>query len=383
MSNPVFIDTHNIISPLGISSKENFDAILKGNSGVKLQDRKDIDDEAFYASLINNNILYDVAEINETGNKYTRFEVMLIASLQQALKASSIKIEDEKTILIFSTTKGNIALLENNKATPELLERVSLFHSAKLVSEKFHNPNTPIVISNACISGIAALMFAKRLLETGAYENAVVIGADTITKFVFSGFKSFRALSAAACKPFSADRDGINLGEAAATIILSTNQNASNNIQLKGAATSNDANHISGPSKTGDELSKAINAVLSEAHISADEIDFISAHGTATLFNDEMEAKAFHSSALFNVPINSLKGYFGHTLGAAGLVESVISLLSLENNVIVPTLGFTTLGVPVAANICKEAIYKPMTSFLKTASGFGGCNGAVVFGKVD
>jgi len=383
MSKPVFVNAHNIISPLGISSKENFEAILKGSSGVKLQDRKDIDDEPFYASLIENKMLHDVAGIDQADNKYTRFEVLLIASLQEALKESSVNITDEKTILIFSTTKGNIALLENNEATPELLERISLFHSAKLVAQKFKNPNAPIVISNACISGIAALMFAKRLLETGAYENAVVIGADTITKFVFSGFKSFRALSNSRCKPFSADRDGINLGEAAATIILTTTQNSSNNIQLKGAATSNDANHISGPSKTGDELSMAINTILSEANIAANEMDFISAHGTATLFNDEMEAKAFHSSALFDVPINSLKGYFGHTLGAAGLIESVISLMSLENGVIVPTLGFTTLGVPVAANICREPIHKSMRSFLKTASGFGGCNGAVVFSKVD
>lgn len=378
MLKPVFINAHSIVSPLGISSQQNFDALLQGNSAVQLQHRNDIDDEPFYASLIDDNLLQD--EINPN---YTRFETLLITSIKQALKNTSINIKNEKTIIIFSSTKGNIALLENKQATPELLERISLFHSAKLVTQVFENPNTPIVISNACISGIAALLFAKRLLETSAYENAVVVGADTITKFVFSGFKSFRALSAGKCKPFSADRDGINLGEAAATIILTTQAASTNKIQLIGGATSNDANHISGPSKTGDELSIAINKALSEANISANEIDFISAHGTATLFNDEMEAKAFHIAALFDVPINSLKAYFGHTLGAAGLVESVISILSLENNVVMPTLGFTTLGVPVAANICTETIHKPMKSFLKTASGFGGCNGALVFAKVD
>lgn len=378
MLKTVFIDAHSIVSPLGISSQQNFDALLQGNSAVQLQHRNDIDDEPFYASLIDDNLLQD-----ETNPNYTRFETLLITSVKQALKNTSINIKNEKTIIIFSSTKGNIALLENKETMPELLERISLFHSAKLVAQVLENPNTPIVISNACISGIAALIFAKRLLETSAYENAVVVGADTITKFVFSGFKSFRALSAGKCKPFSANRDGINLGEAAATIILTTHTPSTNKIQLKGGATSNDANHISGPSKTGDELSIAINKALSEANISANEIGFISAHGTATLFNDEMEAKAFHTSKLFDVPINSLKGYFGHTLGAAGLVESVSSILSLENNVLVPTLGFTTLGVPVAANICAETIHKPMKSFLKTASGFGGCNGALVFAKVD
>lgn len=379
MSNPVFINAHSIISPLGITSQQNFDAVLNAKSGVQLQQKNDIDDEPFYASLINNQWLQNEIQFDEN---YTRFENLLIASVKNALLNSSIDIKDKNTILIFSTTKGNIALLENNNVSPELLERISLFYSAKIVAQKFENPNTPIVISNACISGIAALLFAKRLLETGAYENAVVVGADTISKFVFSGFKSFRALSANKCKPFSDDRDGINLGEAAAAVILTTTSSSLNKIQIRGGATSNDANHISGPSKTGEELSMAINTALSEANIAAHEVGFISAHGTATLFNDEMEAKAFYLSGLNAVPINSLKGYFGHTLGAAGLVESVISILSLENNIIVPTLGFTELGVPVEVNVCSTKINKEMTSFIKTASGFGGCNGAIVFDKI-
>lgn len=379
MSNTVFINAHSIISPLGITSHQNFDAVLNAKSGVQLQQKNDIDDEPFYASLINNQWLQNEIQFDEN---YTRFENLLIASVKNALLNSSIDIKDKNTILIFSTTKGNIALLENNNVSPELLERISLFYSAKIVAQKFENPNTPIVISNACISGIAALLFAKRLLETGAYENAVVVGADTISKFVFSGFKSFRALSANKCKPFSDDRDGINLGEAAAAVILTTTSSSLNKIQIRGGATSNDANHISGPSKTGEELSMAINTALSEANIAAHEVGFISAHGTATLFNDEMEAKAFYLSGLNAVPINSLKGYFGHTLGAAGLVESVISILSLENNIIVPTLGFTELGVPVEVNVCSTKINKEMTSFIKTASGFGGCNGAIVFDKI-
>jgi 3-oxoacyl-[acyl-carrier-protein] synthase I len=381
MMKSVYVNAHNIISASGITSEENFASVLKGYSGVQLQHRNDIDDEPFYASLIDEKLLQKVS-VDVNNKDYTRFETLLIASVEQALKNSAIDIRDEKTILIFSSTKGNVELLENQDVTPELTEQISLFHSATLVTEYFKNPNTPVVISNACISGIAALLFAKRILQSGRFEHAVVVGADTISKFIFSGFKSFRALSNGKCKPFSIDRDGINLGEAAATVILTTIK-SSNNIQLKGGATGNDANHISGPSKTGDELSRAINIALTEANILPEEIDFISAHGTATLFNDEMEAKAFVSSGLNDIPVNSLKGFFGHTLGAAGLVESVISLMSVEKNVIIPTLGFTSPGIPVAINICTQPIYKPLKSFLKTASGFGGCNGALVFSKVN
>lgn len=371
----IFVKGHNIISPLGISTEENFREILKGNSGVKLHNRIDIDDEPFYASLIDDEILLNV---DQATKKYTRFESLLIASIKQALKETPVDIQDKKTILIFSSTKGNIDLLENNKTSSNFLEEISLFHSAKIIAEEFKNPNAPVVISNACISGIAALVYAKRLLSSGAYENAVIVGGDNIGKFIFSGFKSFRALSNGICKPFSEDRDGINLGEAAGTIILST-KSGEDNLRLKSGAIRNDANHISGPSKTGVELSSAIDKALTEAEISPEEIDFISAHGTATLFNDEMEAKSFYLSKLYMTPINSLKGYFGHTLGAAGLIESIIGIMSLQQNTIVPTFGFTTHGVSVPVNICSEQINKPMHTFLKTASGFGGCNAAVVF----
>ncbi|MDB5228972.1 MAG: fabF 2 [Bacteroidota bacterium] len=374
----IFIKGHNIISPLGISSEENFKEILKGNTGVKLHNRIDIDDEPFYASLIDDQILPGASHLHPGNKKYTRFETLLIASIKQALETVAVDMEDKKTILIFSSTKGNIALLEKNEPLSNSLEEISLFHSAKLVTELFKNPNTPVVISNACISGIAALIYAKRLLSSGAYENAVVVGGDNISKFIFSGFKSFRALSNGVCKPFSADRDGINLGEAASTVILST-QSQPGALQLKGGAIRNDANHISGPSKTGVELSSAIDKALSEANILSKQIDFISAHGTATPFNDEMEAKSFYLSKLYDTPVNSFKGYFGHTLGAAGLVESVIGMMSLQHSTIIPTFGFTNHGVSVPVNICAQQIHKPMHSFLKTASGFGGCNAAVVF----
>jgi 3-oxoacyl-[acyl-carrier-protein] synthase-1 len=148
-----------------------------------------------------------------------------------------------------------------------------------------------------------------------------------------------------------------------------------------GAAVSNDANHISGPSRTGHELSIAIGRALSDAGVAAKDVDFISAHGTATLYNDDMEARAMNLSGLERVPLNSLKGYYGHTLGAAGLIESVISISSLKENLILPTLGFRRPGTVEPANVLSEAQTGDIRICLKTASGFGGCNAAAVFGK--
>jgi 3-oxoacyl-[acyl-carrier-protein] synthase-1 len=128
-------------------------------------------------------------------------------------------------------------------------------------------------------------------------------------------------------------------------------------------------------------LSAAIKQALSEASVLASDIDFVSSHGTATRFNDEMEAKAFHLAGLNETPVNSLKGYFGHTLGAAGVVESVISMQSLLDNQLIPTKGYSVCGVTKKLNVIEELVFTPLETCLKTASGFGGCNAAIVLQK--
>ncbi len=382
--NQISVCGTNIISPLGFTSDENFTRMLEGYSGVAAVNNSQVDDEIIYASLFDDEVLNNNNIYNRLPSHLTKYEKLLICSIEDANLNSEIDFSNEETLFIFSTTKGNIALLEQATITDELIERMSLFHSGKLVTRHFNNPNEPVIISNACISGVVALIYAERLLQNGKYKNTVVVGADLITKFVYSGFKSFQALSKGKCKPFSVNRDGINLGEAAATILLTSSPkstNKLNELQVLGGAISNDSNHISGPSRTGDELSHAIQQSLSRSKITTNEIGFISAHGTATSFNDEMEAKAFHSSGLSKTPINSMKGYFGHTLGAAGVIESVVSMMSLLNEVVVPTMGFTSLGVSSDVTICENKTKTKTNYCLKTASGFGGCNASIVFSK--
>ncbi|HEX5026523.1 MAG TPA: beta-ketoacyl synthase N-terminal-like domain-containing protein, partial [Agriterribacter sp.] len=240
----------------------------------------------------------------------------------------------------------------------------------------------PIVVSHACISGLVALITGMRLLQSGIYDHVVVAGADIITQFILSGFESFHAVSDAPCRPFDARRNGITLGEAAATIILSTQKpRGEDGIQLLGGAVSNDANHISGPSRTGEELNLAIEAAIQEAGINKMSIDFISAHGTATTYNDDMESKAITLSGLQSVPVNSLKGYFGHTLGAAGLIETAACVQSLKENMILPTHGFEEPGTAEPLRVSNVLQKGEYSTCLKTASGFGGCNAAIVLQK--
>jgi 3-oxoacyl-[acyl-carrier-protein] synthase-1 len=375
----VFAVSDNIISPLGSGTAENFIQLSKGVSGIRKQEYPEICSEPFYASLFTGK---DHFLSGRDAGQYTRFEQLLIASINGALQNSGIDPGDSKTVFILSSTKGNIALLETQPIDESLKERIALHTSAKLISGYFHFANPPVVISHACISGLLAIITAMRMLQSGQYDNAIVAGADLISRFVFSGFRSFQAVSPGPCRPFDAGRNGISLGEAAGTLILSSSKNHSSiPIRICSGSVSNDANHISGPSRTGEELCQAIHKAMQDAAVPANDIDFISAHGTATVYNDEMEAKALTLAGLQSVPVNSLKGYYGHTLGAAGLIESIVSIESLKKNTILPTLGFHELGTTMPLNVCSTLQTGDFKKCLKTASGFGGCNAAVVMSR--
>lgn len=381
----IFVVSDNICSPLGWTSAENFSRLKSGVSGVKRHDGGRLSKDPFYASLFPPMMpgpgyprLGRDPFASEGRTACSPFERLLLLSIEQALQNTGIHPEDRRTIFILSTTKGNIQYTETIPDTPYTRERASLHASANVIGAYFDCFHMPIVVSNACISGIVAILTAIRLIRSGRYDHAVVAGADLITKFIFSGFQAFQAISGGPCRPFDRDRDGINLGEGAGTVILSANPEHDRGIRILGGAVTNDANHLSAPSRSGEELAHAITRSLDRAHLSASDIDFISAHGTATPYNDEMEAKAINLAGLSEAPVNSLKGYFGHTLGAAGLIESIVSIHSLREGLILPSPGFENMGVSHPVHICSKPMEGVFTTCLKTASGFGGCNAALL-----
>ncbi len=356
-----------IVSPLGNGSDVNFDRVRKGETGVRDFVFPNVPDEVFKISWIEDEISVD---------GFTRFESLCARSLEGVL--GRIKINTERTLFVLSTTKGNIESADNGG-----VDSLSLSGSASRLAKHFGFRHSRVV-SNACISGVLGLIVAKRFIQGGHFDHAVVVGADVVSHFVVSGFKSLQALSPEVCRPFDARRNGINLGEAAAAMVLTAEPDSAGGdyrVAFTGEGLSNDANHISGPSRTGEELALAISNAITTAKIKRTDIDFVSAHGTATLYNDEMEAKAFFLAGFEGVPVNSLKSYFGHTLGAAGVLESAISLRSLINDEVIGTLGFETRGVSMPLKVITKTQAWPIRKLLKTASGFGGCNAAIVFEK--
>jgi 3-oxoacyl-[acyl-carrier-protein] synthase-1 len=381
-----YIAADNIISPLGFTSAENFERLKNMQTGVQKIPAAVYSMEPMYAAMIDAQQLEQEFKKLKTESTFTRLEKMVILSITAALKENpAIDITDKKTLLILSTTKGNVDLLDPSNASAFDKKRVHLWETAAIIQRYFNSPHTPLVVSNACISGVLGIIIGKRLLESERYENVIVCGVDILTEFVVSGFQSFKAVSSTIAKPYDEARDGISLGEGCGTIILTNQPERAKTgftpILVKGGAVSNDANHISGPSRTGDGLLLAIEKTLAESGVTASEINYISGHGTATLFNDEMEALAINDAKLEAVPMNSLKSYFGHTLGAAGVIESIIGIHSMQENILIATYQFDKLGVSKPVNIIRATQQAVVDTCLKTAAGFGGCNAAVLFQK--
>lgn len=369
----VTITGSNIISSLGFTSEENFRHILNGTSGLCYQSEGALQP----LSLINQKRFKERCHEHGLTESLSGFEKLCVLSITDAISQSSVNVQSQDCQIIIASTKGNIGLLETGD-TPS--DSIHLWESARKIGQFFQTRNRPMVISHACISGVTAQIVAVRMLNAGYFKNVVVCGADLITDFILSGFQSFKALSENACKPFDKNRNGLSLGEGAGTLVFSTTNGMDlfGGVRCLGGASSNDANHISGPSRTGDGLAHAIHSALSQSKIIP---QFISAHGTATPYNDEMESKAIALAGLSDVPVNSLKGFFGHTLGAAGMIETITTLYAMEASKGIGTLGFEEYGVSEKINVTEKTKDFTYQSFLKIASGFGGCNAAVVYSK--
>ncbi len=376
-----FLSYNNIVSSFGFDSQTAISQIKNEVSALQLIDDKNILPDPFYSSLINREELEEKFEKLHPKDKFTRLEKMLIVSLSDTISKSRIELTD-RVGLIISTTKGNIDVLEKDGKFPK--QRAYLAQLGIKIKDFFRFRNDAIVLSNACVSGVLAIAVAKRLIDQGTYDHVFVAAGDLVTHFILSGFQAFQALSSEPCRPYCKMRTGINIGEVGASALVTRTPNnlAPEAVKILGEASCNDANHISGPSRTGEGLFKSISSAMKQSGLSTKQIDYISAHGTATQFNDEMEAIAFNRAGLESVPLNSLKGYFGHTLGASGLLETIVGIHSLNQNTLFASKGLQELGVSKPLNVINATAHQEIDTFLKTASGFGGCNTAVIFQKV-
>lgn len=368
-----YIIADNIISPLGETSEENYLSVKAGRSGIRAYEPGTCNiPEGFNASL-----LFEDFEtlVLKSAQKAIANALKNIANELKTIGNARLELKGKRTAFILSSTKGNIE------------ENISLADSAQRIATQLGIDSQPIVVCNACISGLSALILGNRLVDSGLYDAAIVCGCDTPRQFILSGFQSLKALSSEPCRPFDMERMGLNLGEAAATLILSKNPIQGNSWRMGDGFIRNDAFHISTPSKTADglylSLQRTLESYTKEVSSACKQIDmkahlaFINAHGTATLFNDQMESVAIGRAGLSDLPANAYKSFWGHTMGAAGILETIISMKAIDDDTILGTRGFSELGVSGKMNICAENRQTDKKGFIKMLSGFGGCNATI------
>lgn len=368
-----YIIADNIISPLGETSEENYLSVKAGRSGIRAYEPGTCNiPEGFYASLLFED--FETLALR-SAQKAIANALKNIANEQKTIGNGQLELKGKRTAFILSSTKGNIE------------ENISLADSAQRIASQLGIDSKPIVVCNACISGLSALILGNRLIDSDLYDAAIVCGCDTPRQFILSGFQSLKALSPEPCRPFDMERMGLNLGEAAATLILSKNPIQGNSWRMGDGFIRNDAFHISTPSKTADglylSLQRTLESFTKEISSTCEQIDlkeylaFINAHGTATLFNDQMESVAIGRAGLSDLPANAYKSFWGHTMGAAGILETIISMKAIDDDTILGTRGFSELGVSGKMNICAENRPTDKKGFIKMLSGFGGCNATI------
>ena len=385
----IYVAGEGMITALGRGVENNVSAIRSGKSGVcrhsgLLKDESG-NDVPVMCGLVPGEVVSRLREeYSGVSVTLTRLELLAAGALADALADADSRRESGgngvsacRRALVFASTKGNIGIL-GSCPSGSLPEDVYLDVTARKIGMLYGcSPEDVYTVSNACISGVSAMVVAKRFIEYGRYDEVAVVGADELSEFIVSGFASFRSLSSELCRPYDAARCGLNLGEAAGAVILSSCSDG-NSAVLSGGSISDDANHISGPSRTGDALYFAIRDAMADAGIVTGDVSFVSLHGTATAYNDEMESKAVALAGLSGTYVQSLKPYIGHTLGASGVVETILCIQQLKSGEVWGTPGFKEPGVPEHLDVSAGTRQAEMRHCVKTASGFGGCNAAIV-----
>jgi len=366
----------DVITPYGMGIDVCWQGIMSGRTAISPVTR-------FNTSAFQSSVAATVSGLEYRGRE------SLVMQMFGALFQQNNAAIPEDAKLVLATTKGEIDFLEKSvlegsgdaaeSVISRLLEKVAVLTGAR---------GAGMVVSAACTSSAAAAARAAAMIRNGHADCVLVVACDGVTEFIFSGFSSLMALDKAPARPFDKNRAGLSIGEAAAfALVMSEDRALRENRrvlgEISGWGLSDDANHMTGPSRESKGLILAVTKALASAGKSAEDIGFIAAHGTGTVYNDAMEMRAFHE--VFRngaVPLYSLKGGIGHTMGAAGLVEMIMALRSLREGIVLPTVNMKEPDADALGWV--SDIKRPAgrgRKALVTNAGFSGVNTALVLTK--
>lgn len=308
-----------------------------------------------------------------------------LAEARQQARPNIDSVPAQRVGLVLSTTKANIEALERLADGRPCSDTARRHLQANLLANdlaRAHGAQGPVqCVSAACVSGLIAIQQGAKLIQRGAADAVFVVGVDHLSAFVVAGFTSLKAIDPSGCRPFDRNRCGLSPGEAGAALVLvRKNDEAPAAIIIRGWATSNDANHMTGPSRDGSGLAQAIRVALTSAELRPTDIDYVNAHGTGTPYNDAMESMAMRT--VFGEscpPVSGTKGMLGHTLGAAGVVEAIVCVLAMEGQLLPGTPRLTVAAEGTPGTLLREPrAANRLQHILKLNTGFGGINGALI-----
>ncbi|MEO6718774.1 MAG: beta-ketoacyl-[acyl-carrier-protein] synthase family protein [Ferruginibacter sp.] len=391
----IFVTGMGVISAIGNSVAENRMALAAGKCGIS---QLELIDSKFKQQLpcgeikITTEDLKTKLQANTKG--ITRTTLLALHAFGEAIKDAELTEEilsAPGTALISASTVGGMCLTEElyqdaqkTAGGSEYLSSYDCSSIAMYLQERYQMKGHINTINTACSSSANAIMYGARLINSGRANRAIVGGVDSLSKFTINGFNALHILSAATCTPFDEDRKGLNLGEGAAFLVLEKQEDIGNKkvyAELTGYCNSNDAFHPSSLSAEGDGPFLAMKGALQQAGLQPGNIGFINAHGTGTQNNDEVESKAM--LRLFNTPppFASTKSNVGHTLGAAGAIEAVYSILNLQHQEGYPALNYkkpiSSTGLVPADSYKKMQLEHTMSN----SFGFGGNCTSLIFSK--
>lgn len=398
MNKGVAITGMGIISAIGNNVEENYTSLIERKIGIsKISKINTIHKDHIMVGEIafTNQELEQQLELSPNNN-YSRTALLGLTAAKEAINNAGISdINNYKTGLISATSVGGMDKTEayyydyfENKAAQKYIEGHHAGHSTQKIAEQLGIEQSFVsTISTACSSAANAIMLGARLIKSGQLDRVIVGGTDCLSKFTINGFKSLMILSDTYNSPFDENRKGLNLGEAAAFLVLESNKivQAKNKPVLayvKGYGNANDAYHQTASSENGEGATLAMQQALKTAELSSSDISYINAHGTATGNNDLSEGRAILRVFENAVPdFSSTKAYTGHTLAAAGAIEAVYSVLALQNNMVYPNLNFKTQMKEFNLTPQLELKKKALKTVMSNSFGFGGNCSTIIFSK--
>ncbi|PYJ72221.1 MAG: beta-ketoacyl-[acyl-carrier-protein] synthase family protein [Verrucomicrobia bacterium] len=385
-----------VVSPLGFGLSEMLDSLRKARDCVSQITRFSVTEcRCKTAGQVPDERLLDKRGNGVRAQRLHRASHMMIEGLREALTQEP-QFKPELTVI--GTTSGgmsygesyyrSLARGENLRHSPTWIANYPAQKPVIDAHEAFGITAPCQVIANACASGTNAIGHGFECVQSGRYQRVLTGGYDALSELVFVGFDSLQASTPEKCRPFDRHRTGMVLGEGAAVLALENldaarARGATVLAEITGYGISTDNFHLTQPDPSGIGPRQAMERALQSAHVSADAVDYINAHGTATSFNDAAEGKAI--SELFGrVPVSSTKSMMGHSLGAAGAVEAIICLLALQHQFLPPNINFRTpdedIDLNIVANKAQPAVLR---TALSNSFGFGGTNASILMRKFE